>query len=436
MKKLFVLPLVLLLSVSCNELRQDKAKKDGIQLIQGANFPSNYKTNKEPDSLTAFLWPTEEFFNRQKEAGVIDARDYQDYIANTSAEVFLSGDEFDSWSEVQLTRGEELASEIEKLEEQRAPIQTKYNNVRKEHQNERKNHGRKDSAAKKEEKKVAPIASELAGLEEDYSVENCQATPDTETCTELEAKITSKRDELDTQTQKAKAARADADEYHASKVQPLEDEMNRIKKEELDPIVEERGKLETEQAGITKNLAVRLSRVQSALDPQATKYLRDDAGQIMYGQDNRPMIDYVEESSQVNWIKTYITYAGEKNVFDIKDGYVDIKFGEWGIGALEYKTVYQKDDNGNVKMNIDGSAQMAPESDFSKMIYLGRNVYEFHMIEKDANGNRTGRIFEFKVERSPFSAKLHTKVLGDITVTNNGTVERRGQIKLVLTRAK
>ncbi|TNF00790.1 MAG: hypothetical protein EP326_05955, partial [Deltaproteobacteria bacterium] len=71
MKKLFVLPLVLLLSVSCNELRQDQAQKNGIQLIQGASFPANYKTTKEPDSLTAFLWPTEEFFNRQKEAGVI-----------------------------------------------------------------------------------------------------------------------------------------------------------------------------------------------------------------------------------------------------------------------------------------------------------------------------------------------------------------------------
>ncbi|TNF31374.1 MAG: hypothetical protein EP319_02315 [Deltaproteobacteria bacterium] len=435
MKKLFVLPLVLLLSVSCNELRQDQAQKNGIQLIQGASFPANYKTTKEPDSLTAFLWPTEEFFNRQKEAGVIDARDYQDYIANTSAEVFLSGDEFDEWSEIQLTKGEELAAEIEKLENERAPIQQKYNEIRKEHQNERKNHGRKDSAAKKEEKKVAPIASELAGLEEDYSVENCQATPDTETCKDLESKITSKRDELDTQTQKAKVARAEADDYHATKVKPLEDEMDRIKKDELDPIVAERSKLEKEQGNITKNQALRLSRVQSALDPQATKYVRDDSGQIMYGQDNRPMIDYVEESSQVNWVKTYVDYVQDKNIFDIKDGYIDIRFGEWGIGALDYKTVYQKDDNGNVVMNVDGSAKMAAESDFSKMIYLGRNVYEFHMIEKDANGNRTGRIFEFKVERSPFSAKLHTKVLGDITVTNNGAVERRGQIKLILVRS-
>lgn len=435
MKMLLVLPLVLLLSVSCNDLRQDKAKKDGIQLIQGASFPVHYKTTKEPDSLTAFLWPTEEFFNRQKEAGIIDARDYQDYIATTSAEVFLSGDEFDEWSEIQLTRGEELAAEIEKLENERAPIQHKYNEIRKEHQNERKNHGRKDSAAKKEEKKVAPIASELAGLEEDYSVENCQATPDTEACKELEGKITAKRDELDTQTQKAKTARAEADEYHAAKVKPLEDEMDRIKKDELDPIVAERSKLEKEQGNITMNQALRLSRVQSALDPQATKYVRDDSGQIMYGQDNRPMIDYVEESSQVNWVKTYVDYVQDKNIFDIKDGYIDIRFGEWGIGSLDYKTVYQIDDNGNVLMNVDGSAKMAAESDFSKMIYLGRNVYEFHMIEKDANGNRTGRVFEFKVERSPFSAKFHTKVLGDITVTNNGTVERRGQIKLILVRS-
>ena len=120
MNKLLLLPLILILSVSCNELRNDSAKKDGIKLIQTASFPAGYKANVEPDSVTAFLWPTEEFYNRQKEAGVIDARDYQDFIANTSAEVFLSGDEFDDWSKVQLTRGEELSEEIEVLEEQRA----------------------------------------------------------------------------------------------------------------------------------------------------------------------------------------------------------------------------------------------------------------------------------------------------------------------------
>ncbi len=436
MKKLLVLPLILVLSVSCNELRKDTAKKDGIQMMQGQSFPAGYKANKEPDSLTAFLWPTEEFYNRQKEAGIVDARSYQDYIANTSAEVFLSGDEFDDWSKVQLTRGEELSKEIEEIETQRGPIQKKYNDVKKEHRNERKNHSRKTSVVKKEQKVLDGLETELAQLEEEYSVENCQATPNTAECKELEGKITSKRTEVDEQKVKVKDAEDSADEYFALKVKPLEDEMDRIKTEELDPLIKKRQEKEDEQGNITKNLAKRLSRVQSALDPQATRYVRDDAGQIMYGEDNRPMIDYVEESSQVNWIKTYITYAGEKNVFDIKDGYIDIKFGEWGIGALEYKTVYQKDDNGNVKMNVDGSAQMAAESDFSKMIYLGQNVYEFHMIEKDSNGNRTGRIMEFKVERSPFSEKLHTKVLGDIVVTNNGAVERRGQIKLVLTRAK
>jgi len=437
MKKLLVLPLILLLSVSCNELRKDTAKRDGIRLIQAASFPAGYKANKEPDSVTAFLWPTEEFFNRQKEAGVVDARDYQDYIANTSAEVFLSGDEFDDWSKVQLTRGEELSGQIDVLEEQRAPIQKKYNDIRKEHKDERRNHSKKDKAAKKEEKKLDALETELAQLEEDYSVENCQDadTNQTTECQELEVKIIAKREEVDTQKPKTEALRADADAAKA-KIAELQEEMNRIKKEELDPIVAERGKLEDEQNNITRNLAVRLSRVQSALDPQATKYVRDDAGQIMYGQDNRPMIDYVDEDSQVNWIKTYETYAGEKNSFDIKDGYVEIQFGEWGVDQISYKTVYQRDDSGNVQFNVDGSAKMAADSDFTKMIYKGFNTYEFNMLEKDKSGNKTGRIIEFTVERSPFSEKLHTKVLGDMNIRYNGVIERRGQIKLVLTRAK
>ena len=139
---------------------------------------------------------------------------------------------------------------------------------------------------------------------------------------------------------------------------------------------------------------------------------------------------------QVNWIKTYKTYAGEKNFFDIKDGYIEIKFGEWGIDQIDYKTVYQRDDNSNVLFNSDGSAKMAAESDFSRMIYKGFNTYEFHMLEKDKKGNKTGRVIEFKVERSPFSQKIHTKVLGDMNIRYNGVIERRGQLKLVLTRAK
>lgn len=367
MKKLLVLPLILLLSVSCNELRKDTAKKDGIKLLQGQTFAANYKANPTPDSMTMFLWPTEDFYNRYKAEGLVDQRDYQSFVADVAAEVFLAGDEFDEWTIEQLTTGKDLKNEVEE-------IQTSIDDISDEW------------------KELKAAARDLS---KKYR-KQCKRTPDSEECV---------------------AMKADLDEAMAKY-----NEVDAERKE----LISNRDKKQKKIDDIVLNQSQRVARVQAALDPQATVWRTDD--------ENRRVVDSVKEDQQVNWVKLYSNYVGEKNSFDIKDGYIDIEFGEFGINAVGYKTVYLKDDSGNVQFNVDGSAKMAKESDFSKMIYLGRNVYEFHMLEKDTNGNRTGRIYEFKLEKSPFD--IHMKVLGDVVIKYNGAVERRGQIKIVLTKAE
>ncbi|MCO4793732.1 MAG: hypothetical protein KC493_08475 [Bacteriovoracaceae bacterium] len=367
MKKLLLLPLILLLSVSCNELKQDKAPKKSINLIQAQSHPAGYKSNPEPDSVTMFLWPTEDFYNRQKAAGLVDQRDYQSFVADVAAEVFLSGDEFDEWSITQLTRGVELDEEITAINSDISAVTADWKKLKTEARN----------------------------LSRKYKKE-CKATPDSEDCVSLKEEADEKMAEY-----------KDAD-----------------KKRKI--MMRSRDELQDESDNITTNQAKKLARVQSALDPQATVWMTDDQ--------NRRVVDYVNESKQVNWIKTYENYAGEKNLFDIQGGYINIIFGEFGNNAIEYKTVFKKNDAGDVVLNTDGSPVMLAESDFSRMILAGNNIYEFDMLEKDMKGNRTGRVFEFKVETSPFAK--HLKILGDVVVKYEGKVVRRGQTKIILTKAE
>lgn len=455
MKKLFVLPLILLLSVSCNELKQETAKRKSIVLQGTQQLPAGFKAKSSPDSVTAFLWPTEDFFKRQSEAGRISAASYQDYIANVARDVFYEGDVYDELSI------ESLKIKYEGLELKKKPEFKTYDNLASEEKtlnaaiasNERKiksEQKKVEKEQKKIDKEKAKITSEkpkleaeetnLTQLEERYSVENCQATPDTEDCKTLEniiiysqnkiwahhTIINSSQKKIDTAQKKITSSNAKIAKYQKkldeanAKLPEVQSAMAQAKPA-YDEIMQKLTALETKRTGFKEKALEQIRKIQATVDPQAASQSRNANGDLQTD---------IDISLQENWID--VESSGSR--IYIKDGYFDIRFEDWGKNALQYKTRFKEDDEGNVLLNTDGSPVMAEDSDFSRMIFLGNNVYEFNMIEKNADETKTGRIIEFKVEMSPYYKDV--KILGDMNIRENGQIVRRGQIKIIIPKSE
>lgn len=441
--KNLILGLTVLLVCSCNELQKDKASKDGVVLPFSDALQIRTEVNSAPDSLTAFLWPSVEYYERQTKAGVISAVDYQDYVAQVSANVFLFGDEFDEWIITYLSEGRELETTLEEIGELKKPVLEKMKpianrirNLRKEAKT-LKSKIRKIKKDVKKKKVVVATAStnvETAKAEFDALVCTDVLTDDTHAdfgkCTILKTKLDEVKVILAEAAETYDAAKKlqkekEADLKHIEKVEikKATAEKKKIQKEELQPLLDKEEEADNRLAEILIHQSERIGLVQENLDPHSVTLARDEDGEIIlnsYGFPDRT----VDSETQVNWIKTYETTADEKNVFDIRRKKITIKLGEWGENAQSYETKYDEDEFGNFTL--------ANDSEIYDVSLDGEDVVRFKFKEKDRRGNVTGRIYSFELQRSPFD--IHVRLLGDIVVTYRGEVERRGQIKVILTK--
>ena len=89
--------------------------------------------NPAPDIVSAFLWPSEEYFERGQKLGQFDAQqDYRSYIRQVAAAVFLASDEFDQWTLRYFEWGREEGKELEEIEQQESSILTQIGTLKRE----------------------------------------------------------------------------------------------------------------------------------------------------------------------------------------------------------------------------------------------------------------------------------------------------------------
>jgi len=437
----------------CNELKNDKAPKDGVKIFNSNYVPTNYKVNPKPDSLVAFLWPTEEYFERYNREGIIAENDYKKFMVNSAKEVFLNGDAFDEWSLVFLNEGTKIQSNIKEIEVKIKPILEQISNIQKQIgdfkkqlktvEKEKKSLTRTKSKLRKKKSALDKLSLELTKEFTSLScadVINDQAGPNFQRCKEIEQELLDTASEMEDVNEEYDTVLAEISELSKEisrikkeEISPLFSLKKKIENEELKPLNEDKRPLEDRLDAITTHQAEMLGRVQVALDPHAVSYPTDVDGNPtynQYGHQNRS----IDEEKQVNWLKTYTNTAGQSNLFNIEGNVIHIQFNEWGEDQASYKTSYKRDENGKIVFDKKGQPILAASSDFSFVKLGARDFIEFKMPEKDKRGNLTGRIFEFKLQRSPFD--VHIRILGDVVVSYRGEVVRRGQMKILLTKTQ
>jgi hypothetical protein len=429
------------LLTGCNELRNDKAPKDGIRIFNTNSIPANYKISKRPDTLIAFLWPSKEYHKRYLDKGVLTETDYQSYIAKTSKQVFINGNKFDSLILENIEKTPIIEKEVAKIQLEIAPIQTMVNEIQDEmdlFQTEvkkleklKKPYKRPMYKLRKKQKslKIA-IATNSAEFKNLNCVEvlNTRSGPNLNKCIGLDSELkdnalelVSVNNEYQTMSSEVAILEEKIQKIKDQDIAPLFTIQSQIMSNDLNPLLVAKNELLQELIDITLNQANALENVQSALDPHAVSMSINDEGEEVRS---------IDERKQVNWIKTYDESATKSNVFNIEGAVVHLEFNDWGESSISYKTSYQKDELGNIKFDQEGVPLQTNDSDFSIVKVGAKDVIEFEMLEKDVRGNQTGRVYKFKLQKSFFD--VHVRLLGDLQVIYQGKVERRGQMKLVL----
>ncbi|MCY4644454.1 MAG: hypothetical protein OXB88_07530 [Bacteriovoracales bacterium] len=163
-----------LTAMSCNDIRYDTAPKNGIQLpMIGALGIETSKIRKAPDTVTAFLWPSEVYFEREQELGFLsDFEDYQTFIQKTSAAVTLASDEFDEWTLIGFKESKEIEKELKDLEN--APIRKQIASLNENLRELRKQgeSGKEEAKRVFREKRALEKGEELARIKERESALN------------------------------------------------------------------------------------------------------------------------------------------------------------------------------------------------------------------------------------------------------------------------
>jgi hypothetical protein len=429
------------LLTGCNELRKDTAPKEGVQILNTNFIPANYKISKRPDTIVAFLWPSEEYHQRYLAEGLLTESDYQTFIAETAKNVFLNGDKFDSLILENIEKTPQIEKEVALIELEISPIQEKVNDLQdqmdtftvevKKLEKLKKPYKRPMYKLRKKQKALKKSISENT---EEFQTLNCvevlntRSGPNLETCVGLDknlkddaAELAEVNEEYATMSGEVAVLDAKIKKIKDEDIAPLFTAQDTMIKTELNPLLAAKDELLKVLTDITLNQANALENVQSALDPHAVLMSVNDEGEEVRS---------IDEGVQVNWIKTYEDSATKSNVFNIEGAVIHLEFNDWGESSLSYKTSYQKDEEGNIKFDQKGVPLQAKESDFAFVKVGARDLVEFDMLEKDVRGNQTGRVYKFKLQKSFFD--IHVRLLGDLQVVYQGKVERRGQMKLVL----
>jgi hypothetical protein len=240
----------------------------------------------------------------------------------------------------------------------------------------------------------------------------------------LTALIDQKKEEINQLKQNITEQKKEITELK-KKIAPYYSQKKKIENEELLPLQAELKAPKERLDYINAHFTERIGRVQTALDPQAVTMERSEDGEVLLNSFGLPDRT-VDDLKQVNWIVANdgASTAGDQNTIILDPKKIEIEFRHWGDEAITYKTLYQKNDG--------GEESLSNQSEIFDLTFSGSEVLEFKFREKNFKGNLTGRIFAFKLQKSPFH--IHTKLLGDITVTYLGKVVRRGQMKIILLR--
>ncbi len=445
-KILFLAVLFSPLLSGCNDLKKDRPAKSGISLFDVNNVPKTYQVYPEADSMTAFLWPSKQYFNYHKGRGLINDLSYQSFIARVSEGVFLSGDLFDEYG-LHIIELDKSIAEIEKLKQ---PIIKTISKLSKKIKGYKKDFKRvKKNKKTSKRKKINLTKSKKKFVEEDLKllkefeallcidVLNRQVGENLKECKSLDLSLEALKIELVKVNQLLSEI--------LLLINQLDEEMVEIKKnidfafsfkkkvtqEELRPLQAEVKIASREKNKKSLFQAEMLLRVQEALDPHAIQYEFEEDGVTAIFDENNFRKRYIVKDKQVNWIETYEETAKQSNTIRFEGHIIHIQFKHWGKFKTHYQTSYQRDGEGQVLFDDSGGPLLDDRSDFVMVKQAASDVIEFHMLEKEINGELTGRVFEFKLQRAFFHLTPQVSLLGDIVVRDGDRVVRRGQTKII-----
>ena len=418
----------MVMAISCNDLRYGQAEKNGLQLPPrtGEGLSVSLQFNPEPDSLAAFLWPSEQYFNRRGGGRKLD---YQGYIRQVAEEVFLGGDELDQWTLRYLTEGKDSEQKLADIEAKKAPLLAQSRQLTSQLRRLRKQRKSLEQRTRSQTRKVAAKKGEITTLQAEIdqleqlgcSEEGLRKVPCEEwdaSRQKLQAKLSLLQQNVAELRQTKVTLEGELREVQAQSTEVFAAK-RAIEQGELSGLKEEEALLQQNLDTMTAHQAERIARIQTALDPHAVIFQRDDDKNILYDHNNFPQ-RLIDEEAQVNWVKVYQNTAGAKNSFSLGPDRIEIRLGEWN-GDQAYATRYQKTEGEQWELH--------PESTIYD-VSLVNEVLRFKFNETDSRGNLTDRIFEFTLQRTPFDR--HIRLIGDMVITVGGEVVRRGQMKVIL----
>ena len=371
-----ILSFLCLGAMSCKNLTYDVAEKKGVEVIPLVEMADEDQFNPSPDAISAFLWPSELYVERGQELGYLESHNnYQSYIEELSAKVFLASDEFDEWTLRYFDMRREMAEDLAIIKKKHEPLMSKFTSLKKESRKLRK----RKRALKKALKGELGDGERLA-----YQTELTQ--------------IGERMEEIS--NEKA------------------------LLEEQLAPLNEQMAALRQSLEEVGANQLERVARIQELLDPLAVSLELDDEGNPVLSEYGFPYRNF-NGQAQVNWFQTYTESAGTDNYIDLNQDKIMIRFGAWN-GSQSYETVYQENDQGEWELSPDSTTIY----DVSYSSTSG--VLKFKFRERDHRENETGRVFSFILQRSPFDQ--HMRLLGDIIVSEGTDTVRGGQFKAILLR--
>ena len=444
--RLLLCMILAIMAISCNQLSYDLAEKKGVKFLARETLTISGKVSSAPVSISAFLWPSEEYFERRQKSGLEkDDHNYQSYIEQLAATIFLASDEFDEWSLRYLYEGKEMERSLEQINEEKKPLLAQVTafsrtlrNLKKQSKALEKNLGDVKNDIVKKIGEVQEAQMVVQELKRESSLIDCPDTSDkgvshnlVVTCQELQLLLEKAQEDLslkraqlvslrETKTEKEnqfQQVTTQTEETRSSKEIFKKGELAVLKKREED--------LDQQLDEMSANRLKRVTAIQMALDPYAVSFEYDEDGDVLLNGYGDPKIT-INPKAQVNWLKVDQNSSGEDNELNIGEDRIDIRLGAWGAHHREYKTTYQKSE--------EGQWELSPDSSLYDVSFSSDEILKFKFREKDAMENLTGRVFEFQLQRSPFGPLI--RFAGDIVVTLGGEVVRKGQMKVLFSVSK
>jgi predicted nucleic acid-binding Zn-ribbon protein len=440
MNKLILLALLVSVSGCFNDLKRGKAlRKEAFQSSSNAlTVYSEMETG--PDTLVAFFWPSEDFYDRHN-GDYFSNSDYQEFITENSTSVFKSSDEFDVWMRKIFTQVPELREDAALIENEKGPVQEKIDALAKKMSDNKKEIKNLQKPFKKQIKKRDGYTKKLNSKKKELKKKQEELNQDPnnqeikDAIAKIEAAITGYEEKLAPLNEELAEMDAQIAPLQAE-IDELFVEKKRIQDEEMKPITDRLAENKKVQDKMNLWQKEMLNRIQAGIDPQSVTKVLDAEGNQVVNEFGIKETE-IDSQKQLHWVQTYDP-AGtprDKSHVIFKDGVIDIRFGEWGLDKIDYRTKFEKTEEGEIKRDSAGKGILAKDSDFYDIELDAKDVLRFKIREKNRFGNRTrqGSYLEFTLQRSAFEG--HMRLVGDMFRYTPGVAEpERGQAKIFLVK--